>query len=179
MAILGLDVSTSNLGFCIFDDNKLLDAGVLELSTYSKTFDKAVVVKNKLNDILSTNSISKILIEENLQSFRSGFSSAKTISTLARFNGVVSYISEEIFGVEPSFINVSRARSGCGIKINRKSPKSTKEQILDWVIDQPQFSKFKWPTKTFKSGPRKGKTVLSPSCYDIADAAVLCMYYKI
>mgnify|MGYP000686963513 CR=1 FL=1 len=30
----------------------------------------------------------KNFIEENLQSFRSGFSSAKTISTLAKFNGI-------------------------------------------------------------------------------------------
>ena len=43
---------------------------------------------------MQAHDIQKIFIEENLQAFRPGFSSAKTLLTLARFNGIVSYLSQ-------------------------------------------------------------------------------------
>ena len=81
-----------------------------------------------------------------------------------------------MFGIKPEFINVNHARKKCGIKIDRKSSKNTKEQVMEWVSEQEQFANFKWPTKILKNGPRRGQTILKPQCYDIADAAVLCLY---
>ena len=48
-------------------------------------------VRDSLQDTLSKNKVDSIYIEENLQSFRAGFSSARTLSTLSRFNGMVSF----------------------------------------------------------------------------------------
>jgi hypothetical protein len=173
--VLGLDISTAIVGYCLFKNGKLDSAGSIKLSNKKCMFEKAEAVEKALLKI-ATQNIDRVLIEENLQSFRSGFSSAKTISTLAKFNGIVSYLSSKIFDVKPEFINVNHARKVCGIKIDRKNTKNTKEQVLDWVKQNKNFSNFTWPTKTLKSGPRKGMTILKQDCFDIADAAVLCIY---
>jgi hypothetical protein len=173
--VLGLDISTSNVGLCVFKNDKLVLAEAISLSKIKCSFDKAEIVKKKLKE-LNKLQVDRILIEENLQSFRSGFSSAKTISSLAKFNGIVSYISQSVFSIKPEFVNVIRARSACGIKINRKSDLSTKEQVLEWVESSSQFLNYKWPTKVMASGPRKGMVVKTDQCYDIADAAVLCLF---
>jgi len=53
----------------------------------------------------------------------------------------------------------------------KKGGSDTKIQVLDWVkCEIPYYS---WPTKTLKSGPRKGESVLEPGCYDMADAYVI------
>ena len=99
-------------------------------------------------------------------------SSAKTLATLARFNGIVSYLSQSVFEAEPIFLNVNNARKSVGLKIIRKSKggKDTKLQVFDWVQSQLEYD---WPKKTLKSGPRKGVTILDPVCYDMADAYVI------
>ena len=142
------------------------------LSKKQGLYKKATDVRKELNSIFIKYSISKVYIEENLQSFRAGFSSAKTLSTLARFNGIVSLISYETFSVEPNHINVNSARKSLGIKIIRKKDggKPTKEQVLDWVSSTVSVS---WPTKILKSGPRKGTQILDPGCFDMADAYVV------
>jgi hypothetical protein len=115
-----------------------------------------------------------VFIEENLQSFRSGFSSAKTLLSLARFNGIVSLISYETFSVMPVHINVNSARKSLGIKIIRKKDggKNTKDQIFEWVSDNISFD---WPKKILKSGPRKNQEIFDPSCFDMADAYVIAL----
>ena len=85
--ILGLDISTSNVGFCILGtDGELVEATATSFSKNKTIFEKASEVKLKLGDIKSELPITRILIEENLQAFRPGFSSAKTIAyhTLSR-----------------------------------------------------------------------------------------------
>ncbi|MBG17554.1 MAG: hypothetical protein CMB77_04300 [Euryarchaeota archaeon] len=143
----------------------------LDLSKEKSLFGKAAKFKIALQKIYNDYSISDIVIEENLQAFRPGLSSAKTIVTLARFNGVCTYIASEVFGINPEFMNVNAARKLVGIKINRKSKKSTKEQILEFV--QNKDSSLQWPTKVLKSGPRRGNVILVKECYDMADAYII------
>ena len=132
-------------------------------------FSKAEEAEKVINKLIKLNNIQAIGIEQNLQSFRSGFSSAQTISTLSKFNGIVSFISFEIFKTEPVHINVNAARKSLGIKLIRKKDggKPTKDQVLEWVQSNVEFS---WPKKILKSGPRKGQEVNDPGCFDIADA---------
>jgi len=173
--ILGLDISTSCTGWCILDDKGALsDMGYIDLKNKKGMFEKALVVKKKLAMLHLMNDIQHVFIEENLQSFRSGFSSAQTLSTLARFNGVVSYQCFEEFGSEPAFLNVNSSRKSLGIKVERekKCGIPTKKQVLDWVTIRLSGI-YTWPTKTLKSGPRKGQITLEPGCYDMADAYVI------
>ena len=121
-----------------------------------------------------THKITIVAIEENLQSFRSGFSSAQTLSSLAKFNGVIAYLCEDTFGLQPQFFNVNSSRKSVGLKIvsRRKGGADTKEQVLTWAKSKLGPS-YLWPTKTLKSGPRKNQVVLEPGCYDMADAYVI------
>ena len=89
---------------------------------------------------------------------------------LARFNGVVSFMVQDIFGIKPEFLNVNAARKSLEIKMDRKSDLSTKEQVLSWVRGEVDYE---WPTRVMKSGPRKGQVVLEDYVYDMADAYVI------
>jgi len=170
--ILGLDISTSTIGLCITDAKgavKLLD--FVDLSKQKTLFQKAEKFKEVLKSLDKDYKVNSVVIEENLQAFRPGLSSAKTIVTLARFNGVCTYMASEVFKIEPEFVNVNAARKLVGIKVNRKSDKNTKQQILEFV--QGKDPGLHWPTKVLKGGPRKGSVILVKECYDMADAYVI------
>ena len=184
MTILALDISTSCTGYCILDpelDSKtsLIDLGFIPLAKQKSHYDKANLVLKDLHSIKSVHNIDAIAIEENLQSFRSGFSSAQTLSSLAKFNGIVAYLCQDTFGIEPQFFNVNSARKSVGLKIlsKRKGGTNTKEQVLTWVMEE--LSGFSWPTKILKSGPRKNQTILEPGCYDMADAYIIARAAKL
>ena len=108
-------------------------------------------------------------------------SSAQTLSTLARFNGIVSLLAFQVTGLEPIHANVNAVRKTIGLKLisKKKGGKPTKEQVLDWVhlnVQNNANVNYEWPTKTLKSGPRKGQDILDPQCYDMADAYVMALY---
>lgn len=174
--VLGLDISTSCTGWCVLTSNgTLIEMGFVPLAKHKDMFRKADSITDSLLGVLLRHPISEIVIEENLQAFRPGLSSAKTLMTLARFNGIVSYICYHSLKIEPSFINVNVARRSLGIKIVRKKDggRQTKEQVLGWVSNELKDSDHEWPNKVLKSGPRKGKVVLEQFCYDMADAYVI------
>ena len=174
--ILGLDVSTSCIGWCVIEPNATFNQmGYIELSKVPGIFKKANVALSELREIHEKFQVSSVYIEENLQAFRPGFSSAKTLITLSRFNGIISYLCEKIFETEPEFINVNAARKAVGLSIVRKSKGGTptKHQVLDWVTMQLKGSGYSWPVKILKSGPRKGTSVFQNGCYDMADAFVI------
>ena len=176
--ILGLDVSTSCTGWSILDTSgNLVKMGSISLTKKPGLYKKAEYVRDVLREIENKHKITYVYIEENLQSFRRGFSSAKTLSTLARFNGVVSMVSYDIFGIEPEHINVNFARKSLGIKLIRKSHGGapTKQQVFEWVDEEltAQGNTYIWPIKIYKSGPRKGQESLDPESYDMADAYVI------
>ena len=97
---IGLDISTSIVGISIFNHNKkFVDLESVNLTKTKCFFEKSLLVKKSfLNIVEKYQDVSFIVgIEENLQAFRPGLSSAKTLMTLSRFNGVISYISNEVF----------------------------------------------------------------------------------
>ena len=80
-------------------------------------------------------------------------------------------MASEVFKIEPEFVNVNAARKFVGVKVNRKSDKNTKQQILEFVQNKDQS--LQWPTKVLKRGPRRGNVILVKECYDMADAYVI------
>lgn len=174
--ILALDISTSCTGYCLFDENELVDIGYINLSKHKGLYEKAAHVKNKIIELDDQYHIDKVIVEENLQAFRPGLSSAKTLMTLAQFNGVVRWICHERLEVPVESINVNSARKNVGLKIDRKNKeKNTKQQVLEWVsLDIPEIE---WPTKILKSGPNKGKERICNESYDMADAYVIGKAY--
>lgn len=182
MIALGLDISTSCTGWCIVEYEKpnviSMSIGSLRLDNIEKTYQKANVVKDFLVS-MRHKKINKIFIEENLQSFSSGLSSAQTLVTLARFNGIVSYISEDVLEISPEFINVNTARNSLGLKTIKEAIAGIplKEQVHNWVKSDlaKRNLNIEWPMKCLKSGPRKGQVILDTSAFDMSDAYVIAM----
>ena len=181
MKVLGLDVSTSNVGICLMDseasqDVRSLLAMAIPMSKIKGLYAKSCAIQSVLHDINQHHDVDLIVIEESLQAFRSKMSSAKTISTLNRFNGIVSFISRSIFNVPVCLGNVISVRKSVGLTIDKKSDLNTKEQVLCWVKQRAEMQSFNWPTKILKSGPRKGEKIDEPFCFDIADAFVMSLW---
>ena len=174
--ILGLDISTAAVGFTVIDnDGQVKNIDFCSLKKIPNLMDKAARIKSVLFDYTLKYPIENVFIEENLQAFRSGASSAATIAKLARFNGIVSYLIFDIFEIKPVYFNVLKARSTVGLKVRRQKQCgiSTKEQVFSWAREK--FPDQFWPTKILKSGPRKGQTVYLDECYDMADSLVVSL----
>jgi Holliday junction resolvasome RuvABC endonuclease subunit len=181
MKVLGLDVSTSNVGLCLLDtecpqSSSLILAVGIPIGKKKGLYAKSCEVREALERMAHEHRVDVVVIEESLQAFRSRMSSAHTIATLNRFNGIVSYISRTVTGAPVVLGNVIAVRKALGIKLDKKSPVGTKEQVLQWVKCQEPMSQFSWPTKDIKSGPNKGTSRMADHCYDIADAYVMARW---
>lgn len=173
--ILGLDISTSVVGISLLDEKgRFIHMTYCDLRKEKDFFKKTLIIRECLTRIYTDFSITEIYIEDIMQSFSGGMSSAKTITQLARFNGIVSFIAYELTGIEPVYLNVNSIRKTLGIKIDKNSSIDKKEQVRIWVDNHLQ-NQLRWPTKTLKSGPRKGETILSTVCYDMADSFAVAL----
>jgi len=158
--ILGLDVSTSITGVTFLKENGEIDINTaIDTRKYKNFFEKIETVKYKLETMVVAPE--RIFIEQSLQSFRPGFSSAKTLSALSKFNGVVSWLCYEIWGIEPEYISASSARKSVGITVPRG--KKGKQCVIEYVVDNvPDVS-----IEYTKYGNPK------PHCFDMADSWVV------
>jgi Holliday junction resolvasome RuvABC endonuclease subunit len=169
--ILALDISTSITGFCVFNQWDCIHIGHIDLRKEKDFFKKVDLVKEKIEELNEHYKFKKVAIEEAFQSFGRGLSSAKTLFTLAKFNGIIQYIVFSL-GISTTVINVNNARKLVGIKINKKDKtKTTKQKVLDQV--QQLDTKITWKKRRLKSGPRKGLEIFDDCCYDMADAWVI------
>ena len=140
--ILGLDISTSITGATIVQDGKIIETFIWDTRNKRKfptLYEKAALLQADLSAIKSKYGVTDVYIEQSLQSFRSGFSSAKTLSTLSRFNGIVSWLCYKIFDLTPEMIASSSARKLAGVRISRGE--NAKEKVLQFIIDNyPQIT---------------------------------------
>jgi hypothetical protein len=110
--VLGLDISTKTIGVALFED--LGDKGVLKLlhhvtpivkpkpqNKLQELFEKAKIFEEEFLTKYSDINIYKVIIEEPL--LRSN--NVNTVSTLLRFNGMVSRSVYDILGVIPEYIS--------------------------------------------------------------------------
>ena len=173
--ILGVDISTSITGFAIVTDNVLVWYDSIDLRKYKGFFAKTIAIKEKILDIFemyqlnnddklggeSEFPIQHIYIEQSLHMFMGGRSSAKTLSTLTRFNGVVAWLLFEMFEIEPEFIGASSARKQVGIKVPRGE--KAKQVVLKYLLDNEPTFKIQY---TSKGNPK-------PESFDRADAIII------
>ena len=158
--IIGLDISTSITGITVIGKNgKVKHNFAIDTRKYKSFFKKAEVIAEKLQKLSIKPEY--IFIEQSLQSFRSGFSSAKTLSTLSRFNGVISWVCYQLWNIEPQYIAATSARKKCGITIPRGS--KAKQIVIQYIIDNVpdvliEYTKYGNP---------------KPQCYDMADSWVV------
>tara|TARA_A100001391_G_scaffold166640_1_gene126777 strand:- start:110 stop:697 length:588 start_codon:yes stop_codon:yes gene_type:complete len=177
--ILGIDVSTSITGFAVVAEGEIVFYDSVDLRKYKNLFEKAERIKEAIFNIFDNyqfsreddhwmevdqdrdNKINHIYIEQSLHMFMGGKSSAKTLSTLTRFNGIVSWLVYEMFETEPKFIGATSARKHAGIKVPRGQ--KAKQVVLQYLLDNEPAFKIEYT----KHGNPK------PESYDRADAIVI------
>ena len=140
--ILGLDISTTIVGVAILDsEGKLLLSDHWDISKVDGLFGKAEIIGSNLWQMKSTHNIENVFIETALKKFFPGKSRADTIIKLAKFNGIVSWLSFETFGMEPTFINVNTARTLYGLSFPRgvKGPQR-KKMVVEAVKEKEKTS---------------------------------------
>jgi len=137
--LLGLDISSSIIGYTVLDDEgNLLECECIRLEKFKDFFIKVKNVKNKMLELNKKFRIDSVYIEESLQAFTAGKSSAMTIQALSKINGTVSWLCYEIFDITPQFVSSGTARKFCGIKIPRGE--KAKPVVLNFVVDsEPKF----------------------------------------
>ena len=137
--ILGLDISTSITGATVMDKKgNILMCEAWDTRKIKNFFQKAAVIRSRILDTKIEYPITKIVIEQSLQMFRPGFSSAKTLTTLSKFNGIVSWMCYRITGIEPEYVSASSARKNAGITVRRGQ--KAKKIVLEHVKNNiPNF----------------------------------------
>ena len=161
--ILGLDISTSITGYTLLREDEVVLNGAWDTRKFKDFFDKARFVQEGLDEIFKKygSEIGSVYIEQSLQSFRSGFSSAKTLSTLSRFNGIVSWIVFDKYKIKPEYVAATSARKLCGIKVPRGQ--KAKAVVLKFLLDnEPGFV----IDYTSHGNPK-------PESYDRADSLII------
>lgn len=183
--ILGLDVSTSIIGVCVIDsdvqpDDKgshILVLDRIEFKGCDTMWDKADVVSDYLFALCCgmgafagrATRPDRVVIEEPLMGFRPGMSSAMTISTLMKFNGIVSYVARQTFKREPEYIGSAHARKLCGIKLQRTALGGPqKEQVFSHMAVN-DLKHVVWDTK--KNGKQVDWSRDACDAYCVARAA--------
>jgi hypothetical protein len=181
--ILGLDVSTAVTGVCVLSADpsqltpqeriKIIDK--IEFKSSSSFWEKCDRARSHLlglKDSFGEGTSWSLALEEPLLGFQKGMSSATTITTLMRFNGILSFIGRDIFGADPQYISSASARKLCGIKMQRTSVAGMngKEQVFKYMSEN-DLSHIEWPTK--KGGKVVDWSRDATDAYVIARAAFL------
>jgi hypothetical protein len=176
MNVLGLDISTSCIGACILDEAfnivKLTHVDFNDCGTF---WDKVDVARGELTKLINAHTIDEFCVEQVLQRFSPGFSSAGTIILLAQFNAVVTSVIRDKLGKSPIYFSVNHARKICDIKLQSKAKsggKSHKEQVVDYLIEG-HLKHINFPkTKTGKLKPFVGDEC---DAYVIARAGIISL----
>ena len=163
--ILGLDVSTSVIGYTILDEGaKIIECEAWDLRNkryFPDLYYKAQHIKNKLLDIKASHNIEYIYIEEPFVFFRAGGSTAKTMAKLQAFNGIISWLCYELFDMNPVHISPAKARKLNGIKVSRGQ--KAKEVVLNYLLENEESFTIEY---TNKGNPK-------PVSYDRADSLIV------
>ena len=161
MIILGLDLSTSITGATLLDEegNTLLCESwdTRNKNHFPLLFHKAHFVQKKLFELQYP--IKKIYIEQPFMFFNSGGSTAKTMATLQRFNGIISWICFRDLNIIPEYVTATQARKLCDLKVPRGT--KAKEVALQFFLDNGNEIEY-----TKHGNPK-------PGSYDRADSWVI------
>jgi hypothetical protein len=159
MLTLGIDASTSATGIVVIDETRVLHYSA-ETFRGAKTFwDKCDMLHQHLNELKMEltpifaktfpKKLDAFYIEEPMKRFAEGFSSAETLSILQRFNGIACYLTRDVFGIDPTYINVSSARKAAGVKVTTKAKaggRNAKQQAFDHMMAN-DLKHIEWPKK--------------------------------
>lgn len=158
--ILGLDISSTTIGYCVLDiindQIKLVAYDFYKPSKDGHILERLSKTKKVFQKLLKEYQPTAIAIEDIVQ-FMAGASSAKTIITLASFNRMLGLLSYEYLKELPQLYSVMAIRHG--LKLDKVLPAKEEMPIL---IEHHLNIQFNYLYK--KNG------TIRPETYDMADA---------
>ena len=168
MVTLGLDISTSCVGYAFTKDKEILDMGFIDIKKFKTYREKAFFILSKLDKNKYIDRVEKIYVEDNLSGFAGGRTSQQTIVKLAKFNAILCFIIEDTFEVEVKNINPMTARKNVFGKARVKGKKA-KEFVQEQV--EKMYNTKKWCKKT-KTGLWDKRNI------DMYDGLVMALFEK-
>ena len=165
MVTLGLDASTTCVGYAFTEDTKILDMGFIDIRKETTPKDKVQKVLEILNQHDYIDSVMDINIEDNLSGFMGGRTSQQTIIKLAKFNAILCFMLEN-FEFNVHSINPMTARKQVFGKARVKGIKA--KDLVKMKIEE-MYDTSKW-CKNTKTGLWDKRNI------DMYDGLVMSLY---
>ena len=167
MVTLGLDASTTCVGYAFTQDKKILDMGFIDIRKEKTPKDKVQKVLEFLNNISYIDNVENINIEDNLSGFAGGRTSQQVIIKLAKFNAILCFMLEN-FEFNVNSVNPMTARKNVFGKARVKGKKA--KQFVQEEIEKMYDTK-KWCKKTTRGNWDKRNI-------DMYDGLVMSLFEK-
>ena len=168
MVSLGLDASTTCVGYAFTEDKKILDMGFIDIKKQTTPKKKVFKVLDFLNNSSYIDDTVNINVEDNLSGFAGGRTSQQVIVKLAKFNAILCFMLEEVFGMEVHNINPMTARKNVFGKARIKGKKA-KEFVQEEV--EKMYNTSKWCKETTRGNWDKRNI-------DMYDGLVMSLFEK-
>lgn len=110
MKKLGLDASTTTVGYAFVDGSEVIDLGFIPIQKEKSIRDKVQLTMDTITELDPFDQVEQIYIEDSLSGFSRGRTSQQTIIKLAKFNAVLVYCLEFAYGEIVDGVNPMTAR---------------------------------------------------------------------
>ena len=167
MVILGLDASTTCVGYAFTQDKKILDMGFIDIKKEITPKDKVQKVLDFLHNSSYIDNVTDINIEDNLSGFAGGRTSQQVIIKLAKFNAILCFMLEN-FEYNVNSINPMTARKQVFGKARVKGKKA--KQFVQEEIEK-MYNTNKWCKHTTRGNWDKRNI-------DMYDGLVMSLFEK-
>ena len=167
MVTLGLDASTTCVGYAFTEDKKILDMGFIDIKKEKTPKDKVQKVLDFLNNISYIDNVYDINIEDNLSGFAGGRTSQQVIIKLAKFNAILCFMLGN-FDFDVHSINPMTARKQVFGKARVKGKKA-KEFVQEEI--EKMYNTNKWCKETARGNWDKRNI-------DMYDGLVMSLFEK-
>lgn len=170
--VLGFDVSSSTIGYCILEVDETTGKIDFMNAAYIKPLKKGHIIeriadtRKKIQDVIETVKPDYIAIEDIIQ-FMKGQSTAKTIIMLTTFNRMIGLCAFDFLQRAPELFSVMSIRHG--LKTGKDLPK--KEDMPALVANHLGIT---FPYVLSKKG---SAVKIKTESYDMADGVAVALYY--
>ena len=110
MKKLGLDASTTTVGYAFVDGKDIVTMGFVPIQKEKTIRDKVQLTMDTITELDPFDQVERIYIEDSLSGFSRGRTSQQTIIKLAKFNAVLVYCLEFAYGEIVDGVNPMTAR---------------------------------------------------------------------
>ena len=167
MVTLGLDASTTCVGYAFTEDKKILDMGFIDIKKEKTPKDKVQKVLDFLHQNSYIDNVNDINIEDNLSGFAGGRTSQQVIIKLAKFNAILCFMLEN-FEYNVNSVNPMTARKQVFGKARIKGMKA--KDFVKQEIEK-MYNTNKWCKETARGNWDKRNI-------DMYDGLVMSLFEK-